>query len=124
MHHAAAYQEAKVPAADQEMLKITLSKTHNRQVLFTDTCPEHSTPAAGLATVAKQPLQVITLKPRSQELGDIMKTGRIQISQFCLGAGVEFTHYNIYGWDGAHENATAAGRTDAIFYAIRAESLL
>ena len=103
-HHAAAYQEAKVPAADHERLQITLAKTHRRQVLFTDTCPEHATPAAGLAAVAKQPLQVIKLKPRSQELKDLSCTGRIEITQFCIGAGVEFIHFNVYGWDGAHES--------------------
>ena len=71
--------------------------------------------------MAKSPLQVIRLKPRSQELRDLICTGRIELSQFCLGAGVEFTHFNVYGWDGAHENYVAAGRTDALFAAIRAE---
>ena len=120
MHHGAVYQEAKVPDADQERLKITMSKTHKRQVLFTGTCPEHSAPAAGMAAVTKQPLQVIKLKPRSQELADIMDSGRIQLTQFCLGAGVEFVHFNVYGWDGAHDNSVAAGRTDAMLNAIRA----
>ena len=101
-----------------------MSKTHKRQVLFTDTCPEHASPAAGMAAVTKQPLQVIELQPRSQELKDIMRSGRIQLSQFRLGAGVEFIPFNVYGWDGAHEDSTAAGRTDAIFHAIRAECLM
>ena len=123
-NHAAVYQEAKVPEADHERLKITIGTTHRRQALFTTTSPEHAAPAAGLAALAKQPLQVIKLKPRSQELAAIVDSGRIALNQFCLGAGIEFVHFNVYGWDGAHENHIAAGRTDALFMAIRAESYL
>jgi len=62
-HHGAVYQEAKVPTADHERLKLALAKTHHRQAIFSDTCPEHAAPAAGLAAIVKHPLQVIRLKP-------------------------------------------------------------
>ena len=74
-----------------------MAKTHHRQIIFSDTCPEHSAPAAGMAAMAKDPLQVIKTKPRSQQLRDVMDTGRIDLTQFCLGAGVEFIHFNVYG---------------------------
>ena len=118
-NHGAAYQEAKVPAADHERLKLALAKTYRRQTIFSDTCPEHMAPAAGMAAIVSHPLQVICLQPRSQQLQDVMATGRIALNQFCLGAGVEFLHFNVYGWDGAHENHLAAARTDALFAAIK-----
>ena len=64
---------------------------------------------------------MIRIKPRSQQLQDVMETGRIDLTQFCLGAGVEFLHFNVYGWDGGHDNYLAAARSDALFAAIREE---
>lgn len=120
-YHAAAYQEAKVPEADHARLRLALDKTHHRHAIFSNPCPEHSVTAAGVAAVVRQPMQAIRLKPRSRELKEVLCTGRIALTQFCLGAGIEFNHFNVYGWGGLHQNHTAAARTDCLFVAAQAE---
>ena len=121
--HGTAYQEHKIPKADQERIAIATSLTHHRSIVFSDLCPEHAAPSAGVAVVVQQPAQAIKLKPRSKSFADHLATGRVALNQLSFNGGVDFDHYNLYGWTGGHENSTAANRTGDILASISAEAI-
>ena len=66
--HGTAYQEHRIPRADQERIVIATICTHHRSIVVSDLCLEHAAPAAGVAVVVQQPAQAIKLKPRTNKL--------------------------------------------------------